>query len=65
MSYDHLFIGLGLVLVLEGILPFACPSCWRQMMKMAALSSDTMLRLFGLSAMILGVVIIFLLNDAT
>lgn len=55
---SELLAAFGLVLVLEGILPFASPRAYRSAAAQMALSSDTMLRSAGLGFMVLGAVIV-------
>lgn len=55
-------MAVALVLVIEGILPFLNPSGWRRMMVMAAQLDDATLRAIGLTSMILGVVLLYLVH---
>ncbi len=47
MNWTDLFSALGLMLVIEGIMPFASPASWRKMMQQVASSPDTSLRGIG------------------
>lgn len=58
----HLLTAIGLVLVLEGILPFLNPQSWRKMILLFASKPDTLLRRLGLIAMILGLLLIYLVH---
>jgi len=51
---------IGLVLVIEGILPFAAPKMWKRMVILMANYSDRMLRITGLVLMCLGLVIVII-----
>ena len=51
-----------LVLVLEGILPFANPRSWRRAVVMVAQMDDRALRLMGLSSMLLGAGLLYFVN---
>ena len=53
---------LALVLVLEGIMPFLNPQHFRRGLLTAARLNDASLRGLGLTAMALGVVILFALR---
>ena len=55
---DLLLGGVALMLVLEGLLPFFSPSRWRAMFERATRLSDGQIRFFGLSSMLIGVVLL-------
>jgi len=59
---DTLWLALALLLVLEGLLPFAAPALWRQAMHRLAQLPDAQLRVFGLVAMAAGLLCIILLR---
>ncbi|HUS24168.1 MAG TPA: DUF2065 domain-containing protein [Candidatus Binatia bacterium] len=48
----------ALVLVLEGMWPFAWPSRWRNALLRVAAQEDRMLRVFGLASMICGLIVL-------
>ncbi|MDP0589390.1 MAG: DUF2065 domain-containing protein [Candidatus Endonucleobacter bathymodioli] len=52
----------GLMLVLEGILPFLYPKCWRHMATSLAGVDDRQLRVGGFVSMFAGVVLLYLFN---
>ncbi|NOX27702.1 MAG: DUF2065 domain-containing protein [Gammaproteobacteria bacterium] len=56
---DELLGAFALFLVFEGLLPFASPGLFRQTMMQMSEMSDSALRLTGLGAMILGVVLLY------
>jgi uncharacterized protein len=58
---DALWVACALVLVFEGILPFLSPTVWRQVFERALKMSDGQIRFIGLSSMLLGVGLLFLL----
>ena len=58
MHWEALGSALALVLIIEGIGPFAAPRLWRRAMMQLGLQSDTVLRLFGASMMIGGVLLL-------
>ena len=45
---------IGLVLILEGIGPFAFPGRWRQIFETIAKLTDGQLRFYGLASLLLG-----------
>jgi len=55
-------IAFCLVLVLEGILPFLYPRRWRGVITQLAQLSDRRLRLMGLTSMLLGTTLLYLLH---
>ncbi|HMM73873.1 MAG TPA: DUF2065 family protein [Rhodocyclaceae bacterium] len=56
--FSSLAAAFGLMLVLEGILPFVAPGAWRQMFRRAADMPDKVVRLIALGSMLLGLLII-------
>ncbi len=55
---DLLLGAVALMLVLEGLLPFLSPTTWRSMFERATRMSDGQIRFFGLSSMLIGVVLL-------
>lgn len=51
MAWQELFRGLCLVLIIEGLLPFAAPAHWRGLALGAAQLSDRGLRITGFALM--------------
>ena len=51
-------LALGLVLVLEGLVPFAAPSAWRAAMVRVAGLRDGQIRFVGLVALVAGALLI-------
>lgn len=58
MNWEDLARALGLVLVIEGLLPFAMPSRWRPVLLRIASMDDREMRLIGLMSMIIGLVML-------
>lgn len=58
----ELLVGLGLVLVIEGVLWAAFPRLAVELLKMAAVTPETGLRLAGLTAACVGVGLIWLVR---
>jgi uncharacterized protein YjeT (DUF2065 family) len=55
-----LLFALGLMLVLEGVLPFVAPGVWRDMFRKIMAFSDGQLRFAGLASMLAGLAIVAL-----
>jgi uncharacterized protein YjeT (DUF2065 family) len=51
---DALLVGLALMLVLEGLLPFASPAAWRRVFEQATRLNDGQIRFIGLTSIGLG-----------
>jgi hypothetical protein len=54
MSSDTLWLALGLVLVFEGLMPFAAPAAWRRLFQQVLQLDDGQIRFFGLCALVAG-----------
>lgn len=50
-----------LLLIIEGIIPFAYPDRWRSLLETVSKTDDKMLRIVGLFSMLLGLGILYLL----
>ena len=59
MDWADLLSALGLMMVLEGLMPFANPSGTRRTMEMLSQTDDGKLRTFGLISMVVGVALIY------
>lgn len=57
--WHELLLGLALMLVIEGILPFLSPSTLRQAFMSLAQMDDRSLRLSGLLSMVIGVILLY------
>lgn len=57
---QSLLIGVSLLLIAEGILPFLAPQLWRKVMAKAVASSDLNLRILGVVSMFLGLMLLLL-----
>lgn len=62
MDSDVLWAALALMLVLEGLFPFLSPGAWRRTFLKLLELKDGQLRFFGLSAMLLGLLGLWLLR---
>jgi uncharacterized protein YjeT (DUF2065 family) len=61
---DSLWPAFALLLIVEGILPFAAPSVWRETFRKLTEMSDGQLRFIGLLSMALGVASLVVLHYA-
>ena len=50
------------MLVIEGIIPFLFPAMWREMFSKMVLLSDGQLRFVGISAMLAGLLLLYLVK---
>ena len=57
---DLLLGALALMLVFEGLMPFLSPGLWRRVFERATQLSDGQIRFFGLSSMIVGLLLLAL-----
>jgi hypothetical protein len=60
--WTDLLAALALVLVIEGLLPFASPVGWRRVVLMVARMDDRTLRFVGLSSIIVGLALLTLVR---
>ena len=58
----ELAVAFCLMLVLEGILPFAAPRLWQRMLLSVSSADERTLRLAGLASMAAGVGLLYLIN---
>lgn len=57
---QSLLVGVSLLLIVEGVLPFLAPNVWRKIMEKAIASSDFNLRIIGVVSMFLGLILLLL-----
>lgn len=55
---DTLLMAFGLMLVIEGVLPFLSPNRWRDTFRRLIAFSDGQIRFVGLTSMLVGVIIL-------
>lgn len=60
--WHDILAALGLVLVLEGILPFVNPRGLREMLARISQINDRMLRLGGLVSMLTGLIVLYIVR---
>jgi uncharacterized protein YjeT (DUF2065 family) len=59
LGEDVFWLALGLVLVLEGLLPMISPAGWRRMFTQILLLKDGQLRFFGMGSIVSGCLLIW------
>ncbi len=60
IDWNSLLTAFCLVLVIEGIIPFANPGRWRKLVASMAQVPDQQLRIMGLLSMTIGVLLLYL-----
>jgi uncharacterized protein YjeT (DUF2065 family) len=55
-------MAFALMLVIEGVLPFLLPALWRDTFRRITEFTDGQIRFFGLSSMLVGLLILFFLR---
>ena len=63
MNWTEIITAIALVMVIEGMLPFIGPGKYKQLVAQIAQLSDNQLRTFGLSTMIAGLLLLFLVRN--
>jgi uncharacterized protein YjeT (DUF2065 family) len=58
---DTLLMALGLMLILEGLLPMISPSRWRSLFEQMLQLQEGQIRFFGMFMVVFGLVVIWLL----
>ena len=53
-------MAFALMLIIEGLLPFLAPTLWRDTFRRITEMSDGQIRFFGLTSMLVGVLLLFL-----
>ena len=61
-TWQQFAVGIALVFVIEGILPFVAPQRWRDMVKQVSELDDKSLRGFGLFSMLLGLGLLYFIR---
>jgi len=56
---DYWLLGLAMMLVIEGLLPFVFPELWRETFRKLVLLSDGQLRFVGVTAMVSGLLLLY------
>jgi len=60
--WQDLLVGIALVLVLEGILPFLSPGKYRSTLMLASQMNDKTMRGLGLASMSAGLIVLYLVR---
>ena len=60
LNSDTLWLAAALVLVIEGLFPFASPAGWRRMFTQLLQLSDGQIRFFALFSILSGLLVIWL-----
>lgn len=55
---DTLLMAFGLMLVIEGLLPFLSPARWRDTFQRLIAFSDGQIRFIGLTSMLIGIILL-------
>ena len=58
----EILVALGLVLVIEGIMPFLNPGGFRRITLMVSQFDDATVRFVGLTSMLSGVLVLYVVN---
>ena len=55
-------LAFALMLIIEGVLPFLAPNLWRDTFRRITQMSDGQIRFFGLTSMLIGLLLLFLVR---
>jgi uncharacterized protein YjeT (DUF2065 family) len=56
---DYWLLGLAMMLVIEGMLPFVFPGLWRETFRKLVTLKDGQLRFVGITSMLCGLVLLY------
>lgn len=59
---DYWLIGLAMMLVIEGLLPFVLPGLWRETFRKMVSLTDGQLRFVGIMSMLFGLLLLYLVK---
>ncbi|MCR4298579.1 MAG: DUF2065 domain-containing protein [Gallionella sp.] len=59
---DYWLIGLAMMLVIEGLLPFVLPNFWRETFRKMVSLTDGQLRFIGITSMLFGLLLLYLVK---
>jgi uncharacterized protein YjeT (DUF2065 family) len=57
--FDYWLLGLAMMLVIEGIVPFLMPELWRETFRKLVTLSDGQLRFIGITSMLSGIILLY------
>ena len=60
--WQPLLIGISMMLIIEGIVPFLYPERWRKLVWQLAQISNRSLRITGLLSMLVGLCMLYMIN---
>jgi len=63
LDSDSLWLALALVLILEGLFPFASPAAWRRMFAQLLQMTDGQIRFFAAASISSGLLLIWWLGS--
>ena len=63
MVLNEILTAFALVLIIEGLLPFASPSRYRQMVAQLVMLGDNHIRTVGLVIIVIGLVLLFIVRQ--
>jgi uncharacterized protein len=59
---DYWLLGLAMMLVIEGMLPFVLPALWRETFRKLVTLTDGQLRFVGITSMLSGIILLYLIK---
>lgn len=60
--WQDLLTALGLVLIIEGVVPFLYPQRWQRMVEVLAQMAPSSMRWAGFSSMLIGVIVLYMVR---
>ncbi|OGT65574.1 MAG: hypothetical protein A3J38_04085 [Gammaproteobacteria bacterium RIFCSPHIGHO2_12_FULL_45_9] len=63
MWWQMFFVGIALLFVFEGILPFLYPRLWRRAVYQMLTQTDNVLRAIGLFSMLAGLIVLYVIRE--
>ncbi|PCJ50229.1 MAG: DUF2065 domain-containing protein [Gammaproteobacteria bacterium] len=62
MNGTDFLTALALLLIFEGLMPFASPKKWKEMLRNIAEFESSKIRIFGLMSMLVGLLLLYTLG---
>ena len=56
---DYWLLGLAMMLIVEGMIPFVSPGLWRETFRKLLSLKDGQLRFVGMTAMLSGIILLY------
>ncbi|MDO8349546.1 MAG: DUF2065 domain-containing protein [Gallionella sp.] len=56
---DYWLLGIAMMLVIEGLIPFLFPDMWREMLRKLIALTEGQLRFIGISTMLCGLLMLY------